>query len=136
MRFSGIKRNTTDALFSDIVRIKANWTCERCFRNFENKKEIFDTSHFITRGNKRVRWNFDNVSALCRGCHDFFGKNPDEHSAFMMKKLGEKGYLQLQLSKTRQVSDQAIDEKMLRMGFRLILKTLKDKSKSQIFGAR
>ena len=122
----GIKRTTTDDLFSDIVRIRANWICERCHRDFKNEKEIFDCSHFVTRGNKRLRWDFENASAICRGCHKYFEKNHDDHVEFMIKKLGQEKYDALRLRKFRQWHDQKIDEKELRMGFKIELKKLKE----------
>lgn len=131
-----IKRNATDAYFSDIVRIKAKWICERCYRDFSNNKNLFDCAHYISRGNHRTRWNFDNVLALCRGCHDYFGKNPDDHTQFMMKKLGEKRFAQLQINKTRQWHDSKVDEKIIRMGLRLELKAIRAQETGKVMRAR
>ncbi len=132
----GIKRNATDAYFSNIVRAKANWCCERCFRDFHNNKQGLHCSHFATRGNKRVRWDFNNALSLCARCHDYFGKNPYEHTEFMKKKLGDKKFTQLLLSKTRKVSDQKIDEKLVRLGLRLEWEKMQSKSNENIFGYR
>lgn len=136
MSFSAIKRNLTDRLFSKIVREKANWNCERCLRNFENQKSIFDASHYITRGNKRVRWDFQNVLALCRGCHQYFSKNPYDHTKFMEKKLGAAGLGNLIFRSHRNLIDSKIDEKFFCQGFKIELKRILESKKSDIIGAR
>jgi len=132
----GIKRNATDALFSDLVRMQAKWICEYCKRNFENQKEIFDCSHYITRGNRRVRWDFENASALCRGCHHFMGMHPYEHTKFMEKKLGVKALEALIIRSMRKLSDDKIDEKFVRMSFKIELKRMKAEEKKKILGSR
>jgi 5-methylcytosine-specific restriction endonuclease McrA len=132
--FRGIKRNTTDSLFSDIVRIRAKWQCERCLRDFSNQRHIFDVAHFITRGNKRLRWDFENSAALCRGCHQYFDMNHDDHVDFMIKKLGPKKYQALRLRKERKLNDFAVDEKLIRQGLKIELARLKQSE--NILGSR
>lgn len=134
--FQGIKRNATDKYFSDIVRARSNYTCERCLRSFELQKEILDCSHFYSRKNRRVRWNFDNASSLCRGCHFFFGENPREHTEFMLEKLGQERFDLLTLATQRPLNSQKIDEKMIRLGLKKEWQEMQKKIKSQIFGAR
>lgn len=129
----GIKRNLTDALFSDVVRELANWVCQRCGGNFEERKDIFDNSHFYSRRNRSVRFDFENTSAICRGCHIYFGEHPAEHTEFFKKKLGEKGFDALS---RRAHTPQKVDERALRIGFKLMLKSILEKKKSQILGAR
>lgn len=134
--FSGIKRNTTDKLFSDIVRLKAQYICERCLRDFKDQKWVFDVAHFITRGNKRTRWDAENVAALCRGCHDYFGKNPYQHNEFMKNKLGEGKLLALIVRSQRQLNDLKIDEKLVRQGLKMEWKRMQAEEKKNILGAR
>lgn len=137
MSWSGIKRNLTDKLFSDIVRERANYICGRCQKDFSERKDIFDTSHFYTRGNKRVRWNFDNASALCRGCHQYFGKNPREHTEFMEKKLGRERFDLLSMqARTRGWNDSAVDEKLIRQGLKIEWVRMQKEKKPQILGSR
>lgn len=136
MSFSAIKRNLTDALFSDIVRVRNHWICERCGRSFEQKKHLLDASHYITRGNKRTRWDFDNVSCLCRGCHQLFGKNPFNHTYFMEKKLGKRGLEALVMRAERNLNSIPIDEKLIRQGLKIELARLKREESSEIIGAR
>ena len=129
----GIKRNLTDALFSDIVRKLANWTCEWCKRSFEERRDIFDNSHFYSRRNKSVRFDFENTAALCRGCHIYFGEHPAEHAEFFKKKLGEEKFEALRV---RAHTPEKVDEKTLRIGFKLMLKHIEQAKKKGILGAR
>lgn len=119
----GIKRNATDALFSELVRKMADWSCEKCGGNFENRKDIFDCSHFYSRKNKSVRFDFQNVAALCRGCHFYFGEHPAEHSEFFLKKLGQEKFDALRI---RAHTPTKIDEKAIRIGLKLMLKKMND----------
>lgn len=134
--FRGIKRNTTDKLFSDIMRTRANFICERCHRDFSQRKEICDVSHFITRGNKRTRWDAENVCVFCRGCHELMGKNPGIYTTFMQYKLGLENYYKLMIRSERKLSDQKIDEKAIRMGLKLEWKRICERKKKEIIGAR
>ena len=131
----GIKRNRTDDLFSDIVRERANWTCQRCNGNFENEKHIFDCAHFISRGNKRLRWDFENASAICRGCHKYFEKNPDDHAEFVRVMLGDDRYQLLRLRKFRYWDSSKIDEKEIRAGLKLEWDKMQKDKKLKILGS-
>lgn len=126
MTWGAIKRNATDALFSDIVRIKAGWICERCKRNFSNNQKAFDCSHFFGRRNKSTRWLEENASALCRGCHNYFGENPSEHNRFMEKKLGLEKFEKLVLY-AHTVQKYKVDEKLVRIFLKAELEKLKNK---------
>mgnify|MGYP001185038900 CR=1 FL=1 len=131
-----IKRNKTDALFSDIVRARAGYICERCKRDFNHDHQKFDCSHFYSRKNVRVRWNFLNASALCRGCHIYFGEHPYEHTEFMKAKLG-KDFDRLTIeANQRKLSSAKIDEKMVRLGLKMEWDKLIKEQKSKILGAR
>jgi 5-methylcytosine-specific restriction endonuclease McrA len=114
----------TDKLFSDYIRLKSKYRCQRCFRDFSERKEIFDCSHFFTRANRVTRWMEENCAALCRGCHDYMGKNPHEHTAFFMKKLGDKYDQFVQLAKAP--LKQRIDEKILRIWLKQEIKKLRE----------
>ena len=90
-----IKRNKLDILFSEYIRKKAKGICERCGRNMGWKN--LDCSHFHGRRKMSVRYNEQNCSALCKGCHRFFTENPAQHTDFFIKRLGEKEYKKLML---------------------------------------
>lgn len=90
---SGIKRTKHDIVFSDLVRERDNWTCQRCGTYYpEGRRRGLDSAHFYGRRNKGTRWDMDNAVALCRGCHQYFGEHPDQFKAFMYARLGEAAY--------------------------------------------
>lgn len=136
MSWSGIRKNLTDTLFSNIVRTKANWICERCRCDFSQMKAKFDCSHFHTRGNKRTRWDFDNVLALCRGCHIYFSNYPGEHAQFMKEKLGIGRFNLLMARKERQLNEFKVDELAIRQGLKIEWQRILEKQKSEIIGSR
>lgn len=112
--FGGIKRDATDALFSDLVRAKASWRCERCHKDYSERRQGLHCSHFFGRGNKAVRWEPENASALCFYCHKVLGENPNDHRDFFIKRLGEERYNALVL-KAKLPRKEKVDVKMLRL---------------------
>lgn len=72
-----IKRTPADAAFSDCVRERANWTCEKCGNYFpEGSRGGLDCSHHYGRGNWEIRFDPLNAEALCYGCHSHYGGTP------------------------------------------------------------
>ena len=52
MGFGGkIKRLTADKHMSDALGRKANWTCQRCDKDYSEKPQGLQLSHFISRSN-------------------------------------------------------------------------------------
>lgn len=88
-----IKISKVDKLFSDIVRARANWTCERCGRRHDptdpHSRMGLHCSHYWGRGHKATRFDFSNVSALCFGCHLHFHANPKEHMEWFEGRIGQ-----------------------------------------------
>ena len=92
MSFGRIKVRKVDSLFSNYIRDKNNFTCERCGRRHEWGSSGIQASHFIGRSNEAVRFDEENVRVFCAGCHNHFHKNPQQFVEWMKKKLGERGY--------------------------------------------
>ena len=89
-----IRLSQEDKLFSLYIRTRAKGYCEHCKKYFGIKK--LQASHFIGRRNKAVRWDDENVSALCFRCHMVvFTENPLIHTNWMKKKLGLKNFNKL-----------------------------------------
>lgn len=88
----GIKRSNADKWFSDYIRLKAGYQCERCKKIYEKGDNRLHNSHFHSRRNRSVRFDPENVAALCFGCHRAFTENPHEHSEFFVKRLGREKY--------------------------------------------
>ena len=88
-----VKIDINDTVFSRLVRHRANWKCERCTMTKRMGDASLHASHFIGRGNHRVRYCFDNVDALCYGCHQFFETHKQTfYTEFKIKKIGQERY--------------------------------------------
>jgi len=135
MSWGAIKRTAGDAAFSDYIRARANWTCERCHRVFAGPHSAIHNSHFFTRANVRVRFDPDNCFCLCAGCHDWFGKNPHDHSEFVRRRLGEDRYNALVVRANTRRSEK-LDHKFEAMKWRAALKDLKKQQDGKIVGSR
>ena len=95
---AGIKRTPLDAVFSDLVRERADWTCEVCGKEFPDRKGAgLHCSHFFGRRGLSTRHSGMNCTAMCYGCHQRLGSNPHEFRSFMFKHLGEPNYDELVL---------------------------------------
>jgi hypothetical protein len=129
----GIKRSKADALFSDLMRLKGNYTCERCFVRYEPPTASIQLSHFFGRGGKSTRFDPENVAILCFGCHQHLGSNPETHRAFFLKKLGQKKYDALVL---RAHIPAKVNEKLLAIAFKAELENMKHESNKDVIGYR
>jgi len=98
----GIKRDAADAAFSDVVRCKANWSCEHCSRQFNGRSAGLHCAHIYGRANKRVRWSLDNAVSLCAYCHRYFTENPLEFHSWLESYLGH-GHIEMLNEKRREV---------------------------------
>ena len=71
-----ISEKTLDDLWSDVVRTRDGFVCQRCRVSFAHKKGSLDGAHVIGRKYRGTRWDPDNGVALCKPDHAFFGDNP------------------------------------------------------------
>jgi hypothetical protein len=91
----GIKRDKYDAIISDLVRHRANWTSARCGTiskegQVTGKDRAMHCSHFTGRGAGNIaRYDTDAISCHCATCHHYLENRPDEHSAWFASKYGE-----------------------------------------------
>lgn len=110
-----MKRDATDAIFSDLIREAYDWTCARCGRQFPDRKgKDVHASHFYSRQFNSTRWFVDNAVCLCATCHDHVGKHPDDHVSLIRMVLGETRYEWLQQRKRLIVRYRASDKKAMR----------------------
>jgi len=90
-----MKRDKFDAVVSDIVRNRADWTCECCGIVSEDgrakkKDRAVHGSHFTSRGAGNIaRYDTDAIACHCGKCHAYLGERPYEHSAWFVKTYGE-----------------------------------------------
>lgn len=91
-----IKREACDKWFSDVVREKANYTCEHC-KKTDSRMEC---AHIYGRRLKSVRWSLDNAVCLCHWCHRDFTENPLKFTDWLNQYFGE-GHMEILREKQR-----------------------------------
>ena len=80
-----------DKLFSEYIRKRALQRvggCERCLTPKTSYNQL-QCSHFHGRAKKSVRWDEDNATGLCAGCHMYLTAHPLEHVEWFKSHLGE-----------------------------------------------
>ena len=79
MGFGGrIKRNIADKHLSDCIRKAAEWKCQRCHKDYKDKPQGLQCSHFISRGHWGSRYSPKQLS-LCAYCHNHVEGHPVDH---------------------------------------------------------
>ncbi len=128
MSFYKIKIDRADKLFSDYIREKRNWTCEKCGKKCkygDNWVAKLEASHYWSRSHEGTRFDEDNVRVLCNPCHQRMGghkKSEDgEYDLWMKDLLGEGGYELLRVQANTYCKK---DRKMSLIIVKQLLKTL------------
>ena len=87
-----IKRDKYDAVFSELVRERADYACEYCGVTKETRQ--IECCHIFGRRNVAVRWHGMNAVALCHHHHRHFTENPLAFNSWLESTLG-RGHLDL-----------------------------------------
>ncbi len=88
-----VRINKLDVVFSQLVRSRVNFTCEKCGKYFpEDSRGGLHCSHFFGRSRHSVRWAPSNAAAHCHGCHTYLGANPIEFTEWIKAHLGQQRY--------------------------------------------
>ena len=74
-----IKRTKWDVVFSDFIRYRDKWTCQKCGKKYAEKSAGLHCSHFYGRRSWSTRIEPCNALAICYACHIYLGANPYEH---------------------------------------------------------
>ena len=86
-----LKRTKWDKVFSDYIRERDGWKCQRCSRQYNkhspSSKMGIHCSHFVGRANYKTRFEPANAMAICYGCHRYLGSNPIEHEKLWKRKF-------------------------------------------------
>ncbi len=141
-----LKRTTADALFSNYIRLRDKYDCQRCGKHIDPPTAKIQCSHLYGRGNYAVRFDEDNAVALCgsvgvffaSGCHAYLESNPVAHRDFFFNRLGQEKFDALVrrangLMKDNWPSKKEL-EKAMREKYRTLIKEIKAKG-PVIFGA-
>jgi len=100
-----MKRSKWDKVFSDAVRTRDKWSCQRCNKYYPSgKRQGLHCSHFYGRAKYSTRFDFDNAEALCYGCHQYLGSHPEEHRKHKMIRIGKSKFQKLTLRSNNRAS--------------------------------
>jgi hypothetical protein len=104
MRTKTAKKRSLDALWSKIIRLRANNKCEYCG---DGTKQLH-AHHLFSRNNLNTRWTFENGMCLCASHHRFgnFSAHmaPLEFSDWIKEKIGMEMYELLKI-KSKQIAN-------------------------------
>lgn len=92
MGFFKVKLRRTDLLYTQYMRQKYDYTCQRCGRVYasDNCRNL-GVSHYWGRGHENTRFDDENCDPICTlPCHQTWGnEGREEYTAFMINKLGQ-----------------------------------------------
>ena len=108
------KLRKTDRLFRQYILRFYNYTCARCHTRYapDNCRGLH-VSHYWSRSRENTRFDIENVSLLCYGCHIAWGHGDqrDEYTDHMRTKLGERRFEMLRArAHTYKRRDDKLDE--------------------------
>ena len=73
-----------DDIFRKALLERDNYTCQ-----YSGKKDNLNVSHYISRENKHLRWNFENCHIINGGVHLFlFHRRPHLYREWLIRKIG------------------------------------------------
>lgn len=87
-----IKVTPADKWFSQCVKKRARWACERCSTVYGGPSRALHCSHLHGRGKWSTRFDPRNAASLCYGCHRIMGSQPEQHRAMFLARLGQYQY--------------------------------------------
>lgn len=93
-----IKRDTSDIVFSELVRERADWKCETCGKYYPpERRQGLHCSHIFSRRHQGTRHCLDNAIAQCFGCHQKFGGDPVVFTEWAQNHLGPDRFERLRI---------------------------------------
>ena len=84
-----IKRTKWDVVFSNYIRYRDSWTCQRCGKVYNINSSGLHCSHFYGRRSWATRIEPCNAMALCFGCHQHVSSFPLDHIELWKSKFSE-----------------------------------------------
>lgn len=107
----------SDRQFTQLVRIKYDFTCQKCGRKYikgVHNLGNLGVSHYFGRRKESTRFDLDNVTLLCNfPCHyEWESEKRRGYEEYMIERLGEEGLLLLEY---RSNQYQKRDDKMMEM---------------------
>lgn len=85
-----------DKKFSDWLRERNNYTCEKCGYYEEPPTKRIQNSHYIGRAHKATRYDPENCDVFCASCHHLWEDAKQyDYRDWKIKKLGKKKHDEL-----------------------------------------
>ena len=126
-----MKRDKLDKVISDLVRERAEWTCEKCGKVFpEGFRQGLHCSHLYSRRHASTRHFGGNLFAHCFACHQYLGGNPIEFAAWARSQLGDTALESLGERHHRIVRRRKKEKEEMYQHFKAEYKALMDKRKA------
>jgi len=95
-----LKRDAADIVFSNFIRERDHFTCQRCHKLYvEGSRQGLHCSHFFSRRHQSVRFYSGNATAHCFSCHQYLGGNPVEFTEWINAHIGDDALAELRKRK-------------------------------------
>lgn len=86
----GFTYSVADAAFSEYIRKRDNYTCQKCGKSYPATSNGLQCSHHFSRRYYTIRFDPDNAIALCHHCHNYwFSKDVPEAARWLEQKIGK-----------------------------------------------
>ena len=114
-----IKLRKSDILYTELQRFRFNYTCQKCGREYTDKKSLqnLGVSHYYGRSRENTRFDDENCTLLCNfPCHrKWEGEERGDYTEYMIERLGQGGFMALTLkANTYKKRDDKSTEKKLK----------------------
>ena len=95
--FEEFTRTPADAAFSNYIRARAGYRCQRCGTQYPPKSNGLQCSHNFSRRYYNIRFHPDNALALCHNCHNYwFSKDITKAARFLEETVGKNKLAELE----------------------------------------
>lgn len=86
----GFTLTPADKAFSEFIRKRDNYTCQKCGSKHEPNSKGLHCSHHFSRRYYNIRFDPNNAIALCHNCHNYwYQKDVPEAARWLEQKLGK-----------------------------------------------
>lgn len=131
----GIKRDKYDAVISDLVRERDDWTCTKCSKYYpEGMRQGLHASHIWSRANKSTRWHPPAIVSHCYFCHNWYSGNPIDSGQWARNYLGEGLYDILHQRKSKPLKYTKFEKDEMYQHYKNELKRLQGLRKQGVTG--
>lgn len=123
-----MKNDKYDRVFSNIIRTRDNWRCQRCHMQYTPPTKALHNSHYFGRTRLSTRFDEQNCDALCHGCHRHWEVTDREsYRAFKIKQLGENGFNALHVRSWETCRKSGIYNKVYYLALKIRYKEVNEK---------